>query len=285
MATTQRKVQFGKWLATQRERAGKSMDDVAEALAVTSVSVSRYESGASRPQRLALQVLTPFFGLSREVAAEGLALWEDAGERLTRIRLPGAATKEYRALLRAESEAVTLRTVQPLAVPGLLQTPAYAEAVMKAGRRFQDPDARITQYVAARMKRQKRLEGEDPLKLHVLLDDGVIHRVIGGPATMIEQLQHLLTVSERDNVTVQIVPQSAGAYGTMTGSFSVLSFPRPEDVPCVYLDHAAGGEWIDNGSDVKRYEETFGDVATEAAWSEEESAEALRRQIGRLESV
>ncbi|MFE0020496.1 helix-turn-helix domain-containing protein [Amycolatopsis sp. NPDC059021] len=284
MATTQRKIQFGEWLATQRLRAGKSLEDVAEALAVTATSVGRYESGSSRPSRLAFQVLVQLFDLSWDTAAEGFALWEDAGQRPTRIRLPGGATKEYRALVRAESEAVSVRTLQPIAVPGLLQTPAYAEALMQAGHRFHDPNTRITQYVAARMKRQKRLEGDDPLHLHVLLDEAVIRRPVGGPVIMAEQIQHLLTMSERANVTVQLVPLSAGAYATMAGSFTVLSFPRPQDVPCVYLEHSAGGEWIDNQDDVKRYEDTFGDVATEDAWSPEESTDGLRRELGMLKS-
>lgn len=284
MATTQRRVQLGEWLTRQRLRAGKSLDEVAEKLAVARPSVSRYESGSSRPSRLAMQVLTEYFNLSPEVAAEGIELWEDAGERLTRIRLPGAATKEYRALVRAEGEATSVRTLQPITVPGLLQIAAYAEALMKAGHRFHDPDTRITAYVAARMNRQKRLEGHDPLHLHALLDEAVISRLVGGAETMIGQLEHLVAMSERENVTLQIVPKSAGAYGTMAGSFTVLNFPRPQDVPCVYLQHSAGGEWIDNQGDVGRYEATFGDVATEHAWSQERSADALREQIRTIEA-
>lgn len=281
---TNRKSRLGRLLSELRDRAGRSAEEAARLLRVTAATISRYESGHVRPGYPALQALLAYYSADEETKVHAESLWEDAGERATRVRLPGTASKEYRAFVRAEAEASTVRVLQPITVHGMLQTAAYAEGVMESTRRFRDPDVRVTRYVAARISRQKRLAEENPLIYHAILDEAAVRRQVGSPAVMIEQLQHLLTVSERPNVTVQIVPFEAGAYSTMSGSCIILGFAREDDPTTVYLEHPAGGEWIDNETDVKRFEDMFGDVATEAAWSPDKSAEFIRSQIRTLES-
>jgi hypothetical protein len=118
----------------------------------------------------------------------------------------------------------------------------------------------------------------------VNLDIGVVRRTVGGPTTMSEQLRHLLRMGNRENVTIQVVPYAAGAYGAMSGSCTILWFERADDPSTVYLEYPAGGEWIDTGADVQRFEDMFGEVATEAAWAPDQPAELIRQQIRTLET-
>jgi hypothetical protein len=116
-------------------------------------------------------------------------------------------------------------------VPGLLQTRRYAQALEKAAHVFYKPDMRPDGVVTARMNRQIPLEGPDPMVLHALLDEAVIRREIGGCEVLREQLEHLLALAERPNITLQVIPYAVGGYGTMNGSFIIVDYPEPDTVP------------------------------------------------------
>ncbi|WP_414639235.1 DUF397 domain-containing protein [Actinophytocola sp.] len=113
-----------------------------------------------------------------------------------------------------------------------------------SGRQFHASE-RTERYVSARMSRQARLTGPSPLKLHALIDEAVVRRVVGSPQVMAEQLDHLLDMGKRDNVTIQVVPFDVGAYGTMSGAIMIIGYPGDDDLPAVYLEHAAGGVWVE----------------------------------------
>lgn len=81
---------------------------------------------------------------------------------------------------------------------------------------------------------------------------------------MVEQLKHLLDMGGRDNVTIQVVPFSVGAYGTMSGAFMIIGYPGDDDLPAVYMEHAAGGVWVENESDVGRFSAMFDEIADQA---------------------
>lgn len=93
--------------------------------------------------------------------------------------------------------------------------------------------------------------------LHTLIDEAAIRREIGGPDVLREQLEHLLALAERPNITLQVIPYPAGAYGTMAGSFFIIDYPEPDTTP-------AGGAWVDNADDVQRFTTTFDQVAAQA---------------------
>jgi hypothetical protein len=131
------------------------------------------------------------------------------------------------------------------------------------------------------MERQKPLEGPDPMLLHALIDEAAIRREIGGPDVFREQLEHLLTVADRPNITLQVVPFIAGGYGTMNGSFIIVDYPEPDDVPGVYLEYPAGGAWVDDEKDVQRFTTTF-DQATAQALSPADTTKLIRGQLEAL---
>ncbi|SEG83676.1 hypothetical protein SAMN02982929_04304 [Saccharopolyspora kobensis] len=98
---------------------------------------------------------------------------------------------------------------------------------------------------------------------------------------MIEQLTHLNDCCARENVTVQVLPFSLGAYGTMSGGFTIISYTDPDDPPAVYLDYVAGGAWVENANDVQHFAEMFSEIAT-SALSTDESADLIRDQAKAL---
>jgi hypothetical protein len=132
------------------------------------------------------------------------------------------------------------------------------------------------------MSRQARLTEPEPLTLNALIDHSVICRVVGGPLVMVEQLNHLLEMGTHDNVTIQIVPFTAGSYGTMSGPFTIIGY-ADDDLPAVYLEHAAGGVWVENDNDVGRFGAMFDEIAGLALTCEDSTA-LIADQVRELET-
>jgi Domain of unknown function (DUF5753) len=129
--------------------------------------------------------------------------------------------------LRAEGEAHTLRFWQPLIVPGLLQTAEYARALfLGAGAE----DTKADEMVAVRLERQSVLDRADPPHVIAVLDESALHRLIGSPVIMSEQLSHLGDMAERTNVQVQVVPSTRGANAGLSGGFALASCDGVPDV-------------------------------------------------------
>jgi hypothetical protein len=197
--------------------------------------------------------------------------------------LTAGASRAFRKLVNAEREAVRERVLAPLVVPGLLQTQRYAQALVEAGRALRKPNTRPDSVVATRMNRQKPLDGPEPMALHALIDEAVIRREIGGPQVLGEQLEHLLDVVKRPNITVQVIPFGAGGYGAMAGSCVIVDYPEPETTPGVYVEYPAGGAWVDNQDDVTRFTTMFDEV-TRLAHTPADTTNLIHGQIKALKT-
>ncbi len=279
MATpTRLKKRLGAFLRGVRQRAGKSMDEAAGHLRVERPTVSRYETGEALPVWSTVHMLLSFYDATGEELAQAARLHGEAKDEPRSVRLPAGAPKAYRKLVNAERDAVRERVLAPYVIPGLLQTRRYAQALEEAAHVFYKPDMQPDGVIAARMNRQKPLEGPDPIELHLLLDEAVIRREIGGPEVLREQLEHLLDLGERPNITLQVIPYTAGGYGTMNGSFIIVDYPEQDTVPGVYLEYPAGGEWVDNEEDVKRFTTTFDQTAARAL-SPADTTHLIQRQL------
>jgi hypothetical protein len=212
---------------------------------------------------------------------EAVVRWEEANDEPPSVRLPSDAPKAFRTLVNAERVAASIRNISLSVVPGLLQTEAYARSLFDAGHRFNEPEAKPGLQLSSRMSRQDRLDGQDPLDLHVLLDQTAIEREIGGAAVMRAQLEHLLVASDRTNITLQVIPFGVGAYGPMQGPCTIVSYPDPVDLPGVYLEYPAGGAWVDNEADVKRFTTMFDDVAA-TALTAADTSRLIQQRLGAL---
>ena len=277
MATpTRLKKRLGAFLRAVRERAGKKMEDAAQHLKAQYPTVSRYETGEVLPVWSTVHMLLTFYDATAEDLAQAARLFEEAKDEPRSVRLTAGASKAFRKLVAAEREAVRERQLAPFVIPGMLQTRRYAHALIEAGRALHDPEMRPDSAVATRMDRQKPLDGPDPMLLHALIDEAAIHRAIGGPEVLCEQLEHLLAAAERPNITLQIIPYTTGGYSTMNGSFIIVDYPEPDTTPGVYLEYPAGGAWVDNEADVQRFTTTF-DQATAQALSPADTTHLIQQ--------
>jgi hypothetical protein len=115
----------------------------------------------------------------------------------------------------------------------------------------------VEQRVQARIERQRLLSKPDPLKLWAIVDEAALHRQVGGPDLMRAQLDHLIKAASEPNVTLQIIPYSAGAHAGMPGSFILMDFPNPADPDMVYIDSLAGDLFLESEADLRRYRLLF----------------------------
>ena len=270
---TRLKRRLGSRLRAARETAGVTQADASDELHTEATTVSRYESGQNRLPWTSLAVLMDLYKVGDDDRKVLQELWEDASRPTPQVRLPTGTPDIVRELVRAEREASRALEVAPTVVPVLLQTPDYARAVLLAV----DPDMRmrhVDEFVAARMDRQQLLTDGHPLvEYHAILDEAVLRRAVGGSEAMSAQLARILDVATRPNVTVQVIPVAAGAYGMMTGPCSIFVYDDPTD-SIAYLDHLAGGNWVTDDADTRRLLGMF-DALSKQALSPAESLDVI----------
>jgi transcriptional regulator with XRE-family HTH domain len=145
-----------------------------------------------------------------------------------------------------EAHARVLRSFEPLVVPGLLQTEAYARALLANRIAAIDDTEEI---VAARMERQAILAREQPPELWVLIDEAVLHRPVGGAAVMREQVGELVKAARRPNIIIQVVPAAMAVHEGLRGAGFVIAH-FDDAPPAAYLDTAIRGLVIEDGDDI-----------------------------------
>ncbi len=152
-----------------------------------------------------------------------------------------------------ETDAVAIRCYQSMVIPELLQTPAYARAVI-AGTIPHATAEQIDTWVHVRLRRQWRVDELDrPLRLWVVQDESALRRVVGGSEVMREQLERLLDLGGRPHITVQVIPHQLGAHPGMAGQFSIIEFADDSDRSVVYLEGLTSDLYLEKPLDVQRY--------------------------------
>jgi hypothetical protein len=173
-----------------------------------------------------------------------------------------------------EEEATTIRQYQSTIIPGLLQTPDYVRA-MSGVLIPEVSDDRADALVEVKQRRQRRLVTDPPLPLSVVLDEAVLHRVVGGPAAMGAQLEHLVEATKINIVTIQVIPYSAGAHPAMDSTFTILGFAKPAP-SVVYVEGLIGWIYMERPQDVARYEQIF-DRLQQTALNPQESIKLIAK--------
>jgi hypothetical protein len=161
-----------------------------------------------------------------------------------------------------EAAASFIREYELQFVPGLLQTEAYARAVIRLGTSVAEDE--IIRRAQARVSRQEILRRDSPPKIWAVMDEGALHRVIGGPEVMREQLRHLLDMCDHPAVTVQILPFSAGAHRAMGGAFTILRYTEPDLRDVVFIEQLTSALYLDKQAEVDSYLEVIEEVCLQA---------------------
>jgi len=173
-------------------------------------------------------------------------------------------------LIDHENKAMGYSDIQPLVVPGLLQTGDYARALIS--RVVNVPAAEVNDRVAARLARQSLFSREHPARFTFYLHEFVLRTPVGGSAVMSEQLHHLLRMSVRSYLTMRVVPASLGAHAAMAGPFIFMEFA--EFRPVAYLESETSSLFLEKPAETQAYRRILGALA-EAALDEGQSRELI----------
>ena len=181
-------------------------------------------------------------------------------------RLP----KQLATLIDHENKALGYSDVQPLVVPGLLQTGDYARVLISCSANL--PVGEVEDRVAARLARQSLFSREHPARFTFYLHEFVLRTPVGGSAVMSEQLHHLLRMSVRSYLTMRVVPASLGAHAAMAGPFIFMEFA--EFRPVAYLESETSSLFLEKPAETQAYRRILGALA-EAALDEGQSRELI----------
>ncbi|MEU2423517.1 helix-turn-helix transcriptional regulator [Streptomyces sp. NPDC007851] len=240
---------LGRRLQERRQDAGVSLEDAARALRVTTLTIRRLEKAEVALKPLYVEKLLQTYGADRQELDEFVAFAERANEPGWWHTYRDVLPTWFSAYVSLETGASTLRTYEPHYVTGLLQTHAYARSVLSGGFP-NDSDEDLTRRVNLRLRRQALLERPDAPTLWVVMEEAVLHRVVGGPEVMREQIERLLEVSELKHVSVDVVPFTAGAHVGACAPFTYFRFAEPELPDVVYSEILSGAMYLDQRSDV-----------------------------------
>ncbi|MFD6417186.1 helix-turn-helix domain-containing protein [Streptomyces sp. NPDC060194] len=247
---TVRRRRLGQELRRLRELKGMTAEEVAERLLVSQSKISRLENGRrSISQRDVrdlcgvyevedIRIVDSLMQMAKDSRQQGW--WHAFGD------IP------YSVYIGLETDAASLRLFESQVIPGLLQTRAYAQAMVQGGAPESTP-AEIEKRVQVRLRRQERIFDESPLRLWAVLDEAALRRAVGGGPVMVEQLEHLIELSNLPHVTVQVMPFSMGAHPGVTGQYAILEFPDTSDSSVVYIEGVTSDLYLEKTNDVQKY--------------------------------
>jgi transcriptional regulator with XRE-family HTH domain len=232
---------FGAMLAYYRNRVGMTPEQLGARVYLSGSQIRKVEAGTRTPSgdlAKACEAI-PELGCNGALTE----LYEILSVHLKRRAYPGW----FAGWPDKEAEARRLRSFEPLVVPGLLQTEAYARAILST--RMGATREELDDAVAGRIERQRILDREHPPELWVIVDEAVLRRPVGGPDVIREQLSRLAEVGQRPNIAIQVVPFGAGAHeGLRGGAFVVADFNDAATV--AYQDAASSGQIIEDAAEV-----------------------------------
>jgi transcriptional regulator with XRE-family HTH domain len=278
------RIALGGQLRRLREAHGITCEAAGAVIRASASKISRLENGRVSMKERDLADLLTLYGvtgeeeradvlrLAREAARPGW--WHQYGEVL-----PGW----FEFYIGLEAAASRIRTYEMQFVPGLLQTPEYARAVIRGGHPAA-PAGEITRRVSLRMKRQEILSRPDGPTLWAVVDETALRRRLGGPGVMEAQLERLIELAGEPNIALYVVPLQSGYHGAAAGSFSILRFAAPELPDVVYVEQLTSALYLDKRRDVDPYSAVMDQLCVQAECrvaTTELLAGILDRMIGR----
>jgi transcriptional regulator with XRE-family HTH domain len=257
-------------LRSLRESSGLTIDQVADRLELSPSTISRIETAQVGVRSRDVRELLEIYEVSGAQRAQLLELARESRQQpwWHEFRdLPGIPVPAF------EADAAFIWQYSALLIPGLLQTKEYAREVIWAIRRAAAADE-VERHIKLRMYRQKLLTKQEAPDLWVVLDEAALHRSVGGHDVMRAQLQRLIDAAALPNVTLQVLPFSAGAHSGMDGEFTIFSYRDPADPDLVYIENTWGDFLLDTNDRTERYRLIFSHLQA-AALNPVESIRAL----------
>ncbi|MFI8323404.1 helix-turn-helix domain-containing protein [Streptomyces sp. NPDC085529] len=248
---TVRRRRLGQELRKLREGKGMTAEQVAERLLVSQSKISRLENGRRSISQRDVRDLCGVYEVEDEAMVN--SLMQMAKDSRQQGWWHAFGDIPYSVYIGLETDAQSLRVYEPQIIPGLLQTRAYATAVI-SGALPESTPADIEKRTSVRTRRQERINNEEnPLRLWAVIDEAALRRVVGNRQVMVEQLEHLVEQSHLPHVTVQVLPFDTGAHPGISGQYSILEFPDASDSSVVYIEGVTSDLYLEKGPDVSKY--------------------------------
>lgn len=246
-----------RWLALElrrlRNEAGLGQKEAGNRCGWSGARLSYIESAKQDVREDDLDELLPLYNVPEDQWSDYYEAAERSRERGWWERY-GREMPDYLGLfVGLEQGASVIQTFKPVLVPGQLQTPAYAEAVLRQDV-WPRTDQEVSRLVDLRISRQAILTREDaPLTFTAVIDEAVLRHMAGGPETMADQINHLVEMAERPNVTIRVIPFERGAQSFSQTEFTIFEFARESERLLVYLEHRDQAIYMEEPQDVRGF--------------------------------
>ncbi|WP_053914042.1 helix-turn-helix transcriptional regulator [Streptomyces sp. TP-A0875] len=271
---TVRSRRLGAALRRYRQTAKFDQPQAAEVIASSQARISRVESGHATSRVIEVRLLLDAYGVTD---AEVRAKLEDLAKRSKNrgwwLEHAAHLRSDYLDHIALEDDATYIREWQPVMVPGLLQTPAYAESVISGGPHYIEPE-RVAELVKVRVGRQAKIE-EGGASYTAIVWEAVVAQPLVSVDVHRDQLSAMLEIGRRKNVTVQVLPFSAGVLAGYSSAFCSFSFDEEPTVEAVAMDNLRGTSVLEGAEDLAAYANAY-DLLRSSALTPDASAKLIR---------
>ncbi len=267
---TIRSRELGDGLRRAIEQAGLNGEHAAHVLGWSPSKMSRLLSGKRSTTEVDVAAILGMCRMKGKERDRLLALCQEQNTPGWLQQHGSRLPKQLVTLIDHENRAVTYSHIQPMLVPGPLQTGDYARAVIS--RIATVPADEVDDRVAARLARQSLFSRERPARFTFYVHESVLRTPVGGPAVMSEQLHHLLRMAVRPYITLRVIPVALGAHAASAGPFILMEFA--EFRPVVYLESETSSLFLEKKEETAAYQRILG-VLAETTLGEGESKELI----------
>ncbi|MCU1681842.1 MAG: hypothetical protein JWQ81_2581 [Amycolatopsis sp.] len=261
-----------------RASSGLSAAEVSRQTDLSGSKVNRMENAEIGFYMDDLEKLLDFYRVSAQRRVEVMDIARHAEQRgwlrMTSPNLP----HDWQTWVDFEDEASGILQFAPLVIPGLIQTPEYAKAVIQATGNSLSPD-QVDALVASRMARQGLLSRSEPLGLKVILAESLLTQPFGAPGAQGRQLRKLLDDASHENVVIQVLPTDAGLHPGLAGPFIVLEYDA--EASLVLLENKVSSLFLDEEEHIETYTRTWAELV-DLSHGPAESLELIAAAAGRL---
>jgi transcriptional regulator with XRE-family HTH domain len=261
---TVRRILLGTQLRRLREANGITREDAGYRIRASESKISRMELGRVGFKERDVVDLLALYGVGDEAERDALVtLAREANAPGWWHQYADVLPDWFQTYVGLEEAASVLRVYEVQFVPGLLQTPDYARAVMVGGQSGAPPEE-IERRVDMRITRQELLAKQGGPRLWAVVDEAALRRPVGTLEAFRQQLEYLIEVTQNARITLQITPFRSGWHAAESGAFTIMRFPE-EDLPdVVYLEQLTSALYLDKREDVERYSEVMERLSVES---------------------
>jgi transcriptional regulator with XRE-family HTH domain len=250
---TVRRRELGFLLRKLRNERGLSVEAVTTRLLFSATKVSRLETGRAGASARDIRDLCDLYQVTDPAERDRLMTLAREGKQRAwwqQYALP------YATYVGLEAEATSISDYNSDVITGVLQIEDYARSMFEVAEPPLD-DATIDQRVEARLQRQALLTQVDGPLFHCILDEGALHRPVGGSAVMRAQLERIVEVASLPKITFQLIPLEIGAHPAMDSTFVIIEFEEPMVSDVVYVEGLVGNIYLENPGELERYRQIF----------------------------